>query len=178
MKGPIASLFLCALLAGWFAPGLSTDVSDEGAEPDEAQIAAALSARPDAAKARAAWLSGQTVLRREADGHFYADVMVEGRPIRFLVDTGASTIALTGQDAMDLGFTWSDDALQHVGRGAGGAVEGIPVRIDRVELGGVEARGISGVVIPEGLDVSLLGQSFLSQFPNMEIVGDEMRLGG
>ena len=125
-----------------------------------------------------AWLAGQSVLRRQPDGHFYADAIVEGQNIHFLVDTGATIVALTGDDAEALGLYWDDQDLRPIGRGASGIVYGLPATIKVMEVGGLEARNVEAAIIPEGLGVSLLGQSFLSKIDNVEIAGDEMRLGG
>jgi len=168
-------LFACALMAGWLAPGLSVTTDDTDGD--------AGSVEPDRAPAesvhdRAAWLAGETVLNREADGHFYANALVEGSSYRFLVDTGASMVALTGQDADAMGLQWDETSLKPIGRGASGTVHGVSVTIPSMELGGFEARDVHAAIIPDGLDVSLLGQSFLSQVSNVEISGDQMRLGG
>lgn len=125
-----------------------------------------------------AWLAGQTVLERRADGHFYADASIDGARINFLVDTGASFVALTGQDAEAIGLHWDEADMMLVGRGASGDVRGVPVNIERLEVGGLEARDVQAAIVPHGLDISLLGQSFLQQIGNVEINGDEMKLGG
>ena len=170
---PIASLFVCALLVGWFAPNLPTQTGGDEAHADLPEADAQLAAhRTDQ------WLAGQTVLRRESDGHFYADASVDGAQLRFLVDTGASIVALTGDDASAIGLSWDEASLRPIGRGASGTVRGIPVRLERLEIDGLEARNFKAAIIPEGLDVSLLGQSFLSKVQNVEISGNEMTLGG
>ncbi|MCX7864449.1 MAG: TIGR02281 family clan AA aspartic protease [Novosphingobium sp.] len=168
-----------AVLLGWYGPDLVRLVSG-GQEGKQAVIASqgkatrsvAASSPPDS------WHGGATVLRREADGHFYADVGVDGARYRFLVDTGASIVALTGADAEAMGLNWDEGNLQPVGRGASGPVYGVPVLIPRMEVGGIEAREVEAAIIPEGLGVSLLGQSFLSQVSDVRISGDELRLGG
>lgn len=119
-----------------------------------------------------------TVLGREPDGHFYADAEVEGMPVHFLVDTGASMVALTGADASNIGLDWSDDQLRYVGKGASGPIYGVPATLDQVSVGGFEGRNVAAVIIPKGLPVSLLGQSFLSHVPKLDIAGDKMTLGG
>jgi aspartyl protease family protein len=175
-SGPIFLLFASAALIGWFAPGLP------GGEIGSANTEGAGNAKKTDARLGVnqtdQWLAGETVLRRQSDGHFYADALVDGRPYRFLVDTGASIVALTGPDAEAMGLYWNEESLRPIGRGASGTVHGVPVRIDRMELGGVEARNVQAAIIPEGLDISLLGQSFLSQVSNVEISGDEMKIGG
>lgn len=115
-------------------------------------------------------------LERETDGHFYAAADVDGTPVRLMVDTGASMIALSATDARKLGFDWNASELQHVGRGVNGDVLGKPVKLDSVTVGDLQADNVEAVIVPEGLDVSLLGQSFLSQVENVQIEGDRMTL--
>ena len=95
-----------------------------------------------------------------------------------LVDTGATVIALTGSDANALGVRWDLRALEPVARGASGDVYGVRVTLDRIQLGDFEARGVEAIVVPEGLAISLLGQSFLSQVPQVSMDRDKMVLGG
>lgn len=119
----------------------------------------------------------QTTLARDADGHFYAEVRIDGRPVEMLVDTGASFIALTREDADAAGVDWREDDAVVVGQGAGGPVRGVPVTLDEVDLGGHRARDVRAAVIVDGLQVSLLGQSFLGEIEAMRIEGDRMVLG-
>lgn len=121
-------------------------------------------------------MGGRIALAREGDGHFYASPYVDGQPIRMMVDTGASMIALTGRDAMAIGVDWNPAEVRPIARGASGDVYGVPVMLDNVTLGGLSASNVRAVVIPEGLDVTLLGQSFLSQVGKVEISGDQMVL--
>lgn len=114
-------------------------------------------------------------LRREPDGHFYANVEINGTPIRALVDTGASGIALSREDARRAGIGISIGMYDVVGEGASGEVRGERVTLDRVTLGSETAEGMRAVVLDTG-DQSLLGQSFLSNFGSVEIQGDKMIL--
>lgn len=123
------------------------------------------------------WLAGETVLQRQADGHFYAEVTAGVTSLRMMVDTGASVVALTGDDARAIGLHWDDSEIVLIGHGASGPVSGVNRQIERLQLGNIEAHGVHAVVIPEGLVTSLLGQSFLSQIRRVEIVDDEMVLG-
>ncbi len=118
------------------------------------------------------------MLPRAADGHFYADVTVEGVTKEMLIDTGASVIALTGPDAEAMGLYWTEADVAPVARGASGTVYGVPITLNLVQLGDFEAQAVEAVIVPRGLGVSLLGQSFLSQVGRVEIEGEQMVLGG
>ncbi|RPF71861.1 retropepsin-like aspartic protease family protein [Aurantiacibacter spongiae] len=116
-------------------------------------------------------------LQRQVDGHFYAEVSIDGVPSRMLVDTGASIVALTGEDASAAGIYWDDHAIAPVAQGASGPVFGVPVMLPRVSLGAFEATDVDAIVVPDGLAISLLGQSFLSTVDRVEIADDRMILG-
>jgi aspartyl protease family protein len=133
-------------------------------------------ARDGSAKAgrKSEWYSGGHSLQRQSDGHFYANGTVQGTTTQFLVDTGASVIALTGADARAAGLTWSNADIVPIGSGASGTVFGVSTMIDEVEIGGLTQRNVRAVIIPEGLEISLLGQSFLSEIKSVEIAGDRM----
>lgn len=119
----------------------------------------------------------ELVLQRERDGHFYADVSVDGVPTRMLVDTGASVVALTGDDALAMGIYWDDHDVQPVAQGASGAVHGVRTNIPRLRLGEFEASNVDAIIVPEGLGISLLGQSFLETIGDVRIADDRMVLG-
>jgi clan AA aspartic protease, TIGR02281 family len=170
--GPIFLLVSTAAVAGWFAPGLKAGRDEASANLSKS----ALAEQQVSDARRQAWLAGGTVLDRTADGHFYADADVESARIHFLVDTGASVIVLTGDDARAAGLTWNDGDVQPIGRGASGPVYGVPVMLPQVQLDGFEARDVQAAIVPEGLDVSLLGQSFLSRLDGVKIEGDRMTL--
>ena len=116
------------------------------------------------------------VLTRSQNGHFFADLDVNGQTIHFLVDTGTSSIALSAADARTLGFTWTEQDLKPVGRGVSGPVNGKLVKLHHMQLGGKEAWDMEAAIIPDGLEVSLLGQSFLSQIGSVKMSGDQMVL--
>ncbi|WP_310468856.1 TIGR02281 family clan AA aspartic protease [Sphingomonas sp.] len=119
--------------------------------------------------------SGVIELRREGNGHFYADAQINGQNVRFLVDTGATGIALTRDDARRAGLGVSIGMPTVVGQGAAGEVRGEFVTLDRVSLGGTTAERMPAIVLDTG-GQSLLGQSFLSRFASVEIRGDTMVL--
>ena len=133
------------------------------------------SGRPSLSRGTTTTSEGMVELQRDSDGHFYADVQVNGATIRALVDTGATQIALTRADASSAGVGISIGMPEVVGEGAGGAVHGEIVRLERVALGHKSAEAVHAVVL-DGGGMSLLGQSFLSKFDSVEIRGDTMVL--
>ena len=133
-------------------------------------------AAPDPAAAGADWYAGDLTLQRQFDGHFYADAYVQGVGIHMLVDTGASVIALTAADANAIGLSWNDSDIRPIGQGASGTVYGVQTRLREVEIGGITRRNVDAVIIPQGLSISLLGQSYLAQVGSVEIADDQMIL--
>ena len=119
---------------------------------------------------------GAIVLRKSYDGHFYADALVNGIPIRFVVDTGASSIALSQQDAEALGIDLA--ALNYNGRAmtANGDVRTARVQLDSLTLGPITTRNLSASVTEGMAFGSLLGMSYLSKFEKLEISEDRMVL--
>ena len=118
---------------------------------------------------------GSLELQRNDDGHFYADVRINGNSVHMLIDTGASGIALSRDDARTAGLATSIGMPDVVGEGADGEVHGEYVKLDKVELGPLTASGLDAIVLNSGQQ-SLLGQSFLSKFSSVQIEGDRMVL--
>lgn len=118
----------------------------------------------------------EVALDRHNDGHFYADVIVDGVTTRMLVDTGASVIALTGEDALAMGLHWDESNVVPVAQGANGVVYGVNTQLGQVRVGNFEASDVRAMIIPDGLAISLLGQSFLSTVERVQIAEDRMVL--
>ena len=149
-------------------------------EPSAGDSTAPVTPGPSTAQqqAQTQWYSGDHVLERRSNGHFYALASVNGASANMLIDTGASVVALTREDAQAAGVHFDENDIRPIGRGANGPVYGVPTRLREVTLGGLSVRNVEAVVVPDGLDVSLLGQSFLSQLGSVEINGDTMTLSG
>jgi len=111
----------------------------------------------------AAASSRQSVtLAADPRGHFFTDGAINGNPVRFLVDTGATMIALPAADAQRLGIDYRKGERGYSNT-AGGVVPIYRVRFDTVRLGSIEVTGVDGVVIEQGLDTALLGMTFLNR---------------
>lgn len=115
-------------------------------------------------------------LRRGADGHFHAEVAVNGKPVRFMVDTGASDIVLSVRDAERVGLDPAGLAYLGTARTANGDVPTATVRLGLVEFGDFTDTGVRARVTRGALDTSLLGMSYLDRFSSIEIAGDRMTL--
>lgn len=119
---------------------------------------------------------GEVRLEREGDSHFYANVEINGRTVRMMVDSGASIIALTRADAEAIGI--NVDALPEMGSAntAGGVVPLRPVELGKVGIEGVDVVGVQAAVIDAEMPASLLGQSYLSRLQSVRVEGDVMTL--
>jgi aspartyl protease family protein len=171
---------LFIVIAGMFGALVSTCSSGQMRSGDHVFVEQASRAGDETARSRSGGASsitseGAIELPRSADGHFYADVDINGATIRMLVDTGATGIALSREDARTASIATSIGMNDVVGQGADGSVRGEYVRLDRVSLGSVSATGLDAVVLNSG-EMSLLGQEFLSKFASVEIHGDTMLL--
>lgn len=117
----------------------------------------------------------ETLLEREGNGHFYVHAKVNGELVRFLIDTGASGVALTEKDARRVGIDFSPGEFEEVGQGAAGPIRGKLVTIKTVEVEGKKVTNVRGAVL-QGSELSLLGQSYLSRIGGVEMRGDYMVL--
>jgi aspartyl protease family protein len=104
----------------------------------------------------------QVVLAAGPGGHFFGEGAVNGIPIRFLVDTGASAITLPAADASRMGIDYRKGERGFVNT-ANGPTAAYRVNLDRVRLGAIELQSVAAVVIEQGLDTALLGMSFLNR---------------
>jgi len=105
----------------------------------------------------------QTVtLAADPRGHFFTDGAVNGNPVRFLVDTGATTVALPASEAVRLGIDYRK-GKRAFSNTAGGVVPIYVVTLDTVRLGSIELTGVEASVVERGLDIALLGMSFLNR---------------
>lgn len=114
--------------------------------------------------------------RRARDGHFYATLEINGQPVRFLVDTGATSMVLTRDDAEAAGIDTAGLSYVIRTRTANGESTAAPVRLNRVELGPFVDRDVRATVAGGDLGKSLLGMSYLELYSSFRREGDRLYL--
>lgn len=114
------------------------------------------------------------VLMADNQGHFINTGTINGKPMKYMVDTGASVVAIGKPDAERMGIK-VDDSQKVIMSTANGSATGWRVRLNSVRLGDVEVLGVTAVIMPEGMPFVLLGNSFLTQF-QMTRTNDQMVL--
>jgi len=130
---------------------------------------AATARTADPAPARQVANSRSVVVQPDARGHFQVEARVDGRRIGFMVDTGASVIALTARAAAELGIHPAQREFIAEVRTANGTVRAAPAQLGMVEIGNLIVRDVAALVLPdEALSENLLGLSFLSRLRRFE----------
>lgn len=107
-------------------------------------------------------------IRKADDGQYWAEARVNSTTIKFLVDTGASVVALTTMDAQKAGFQLRDLIYDAPVNTAAGQIMAARIELKVISIGGVTVRKVRGVVIPDGLSQSLLGMSFLGELQKVK----------
>ena len=116
-------------------------------------------------------------LRADRRGHFASDIIVNGQFVTALVDTGASTIAFSAEDARKLKIEPKPGDYTQQMQTANGVVRAAKVRIAEVRLQSITVRDVEATVMPPGaLSVTLLGMSFLRRLTSFEMQGNTLVL--
>lgn len=118
---------------------------------------------------------GHEILR-SPDGLFYVTAIVNGAPVRFLVDTGASIVVLRPEDARSAGVIVEEDGFTATAHTANGRTAMARVRLGEIVVGDTRSTDVEGAVVRQNLAVSLLGQSWLSRLGSLTISGDRLRI--
>lgn len=113
--------------------------------------------------------TGAIEVPRASDGHFYLTLEVNGVPIRFVVDTGASAIVLSQDDAIRAGIDTGDLIFSGRANTANGRVETAPTRLDTLSLSGILDENVRVIVNAGDMQGSLLGMSYLNRFSRLQI---------
>lgn len=112
--------------------------------------------------------SSAASIAKSGDGHYWAEADVNGRRVRFLVDTGASAVALTIADAKRLGFEPEKLDYDYQVTTASGPARAAAVKLGRISVSGAAVNDVDALVIEKGLDTSLLGMTYLGRLSRFE----------
>lgn len=151
------------------------------AGPEGGAAAARTSAAKEASRSlaearRVAPASRSMTLRAGRNGHFMLDARIEGVPVRFLVDTGASAIILRREDADRIGLRLRQRDFTRRFQTANGVVRAAPVVLRAFAIGALSLRNVDAVVNDRPMGVSLLGMDFLRQLDGYEVARDKLIL--
>ena len=103
------------------------------------------------------------VLTEGSGGHFITAGQINGRAVQFMVDTGATSIAMSVPDAERAGINYKNGVPVQIST-ANGAAQGFRIKLNSVRIGDVEVFDVDAVVIPQPMPYMLLGNSFLTRF--------------
>lgn len=108
------------------------------------------------------------VISRESDGHYWTRAEVDDTAVKFMVDTGASTVALTYRDAQRIGLDPESLDFKWEIRTAGGITHGASVLLKEIRIGRVKVENVEAMILKDVLDQSLLGMTFLGELESYE----------
>ena len=133
-------------------------------------------ARPAAAEKAKGDFGSELKIRSSSDGHYYADALVNNTPVRFLVDTGATTVLLSSADAARLGIRPATHEYTRQGHTANGTIKLAPVTLREFRVGSFSTYELDAVVSQAPVNVSLLGMGFLKRLESWEVRGNYLFL--
>ncbi|MFU8824003.1 retropepsin-like aspartic protease family protein [Yoonia sp.] len=123
-----------------------------------------------------AMADGTVTVPRGAGGHYFLEIDVEGTPVRFVVDTGASQVVLSERDARRVGIVPEDLNYSGMAATANGMVRTAPVTLQEMTLEDITFGPVSAVVNGGDMNESLLGMSYLGLYDRIEISNNTLVL--
>ena len=119
---------------------------------------------------------GTLSVKASNDGHFHLEALVNGAKVRFMVDTGATDIVLSPEDAKRAGFDFDTLVFNRVANTANGQVKGASVTINLFEVGPIHINDIGATVNGAEMNYSLLGMNFLKRLRGYKVEKDTLTL--
>lgn len=132
------------------------------------QAASLTLTQPQPVVAEAEASANAASIAKGPDGHYWAQANVNGTAVKFLVDTGASTVALTQTDALRLGFDPGHLNYNYKVMTANGEAHAAAVKLASVSVAGAHVADVDALVLDKGLDTSLLGMTYLGRLSRFE----------
>lgn len=164
-------MFTAVAIALLISFGIAPKFQDEEADIAVLEPVTVATATPQPAVSpgsRAAFID------KENDGHFWTRADVGGTQVKFMVDTGASIVALTYFDAQRLGLKPEELDFDSEIRTAGGLTYGAPVTLPSIRVGRVIIKDVPAVILRTELEQSLLGMTFLGELHSYEVRQGQM----
>jgi len=158
----MGSAIITAALAGVGMISLDGRMRDSSASAPPPAVAMAVQDPPAGADSRV------TAIPKSGDGHFWATALVNEKAVRFLVDTGATEVVLTPDDARRLGYDASNLTYDQKVLTANGPTQAALVTLTTVGIGRSEVANVDALVVKDGLSTSLLGMSYLGRLSRIE----------
>jgi aspartyl protease family protein len=119
---------------------------------------------------------GPAQVLKAADGHYWADALIDGKAVRVMVDTGASVVALTPDDAARLGLRLKPEDFSATIITAAGPARAASVELQTVAVAGARVERVQALVVEHGLPHSLLGMSYLGRLSSFNATPVELTL--
>lgn len=169
----IAALIVCAAaVVNWIVESLAV-----GAPMDSASRTMTVASLSDDGSQNAAPNGRREIaVHANRSGQFIVDATVNGEPTRFLIDTGASVMVLSPEDARRIGFNTNTLTYSERYRTANGIAIGAPVTLREFRIGTFTLHDVPATVMARPIPVSLLGMSVLSQFAGHTVEGNKLVL--
>ena len=177
-------IVVLALAAPWVAPSLMArwlhveTPAETAAEESAPGKIVAVARAPEVRAERPAEIGGDHVsIDADAEGHFVVDAQVNGRAVSAMIDTGATTVAISEKPARRLGIIPRRDQFTRPVSTANGVVKAAPIMLSEIRIGSVTVRNVPAIVVPgEEFAVDLFGMSFLQRLARYEATGRSLVL--
>ena len=169
----LVTILVAGSVSYFLAPRLEASAPGPADSTSEAPLSAAV-VKVEDPKCDTTLPAKAAILRQKSDSHYWGLADVDGYPVNFMVDTGASVVVLTFKDAQRmrlkpeaLDYKWDIST-------AGGEIKGASVLLESIRFGAVEIENVEAMILPEGLEQNLLGMSFLEQLYSYEFRGKQL----
>ena len=167
----------CMILATAAAGAITSLGLGEAAPPKSATAEFATTAPAAQGEATTSAIMRRTprVVHQAGDGLYYTQALINGQPVRFIIDTGSSVVVLNAADAARTGVKGDSQSPIHV-QTAGGDTGMLTTTLRQVTIAGQSINNVDAAIVGPGLKISLMGQSVLSRLESVQFRKTELRL--
>jgi aspartyl protease family protein len=154
------------------------DARDQNSQPVTQQPVRQAKATQQKVKLKNLSVSGRKVrIKSGYGGHFYANVRMNNRSVKVLVDTGATMVAINETTARKIGIRLKPSDFKYKVRTANGIAKMAAATIKEIRIGNIRVKNVrAGVSKDSALSTTLLGMSFLKQLRRFEVSGETLLL--